>query len=87
MRVVSRASRSRPTDRRIVSGSWDQTLRLWDAGYLTAPLPELATKAEMLCPLSRREQMKLQLRDPQLDERAQELTPDQRLACGGDNEP
>ena len=76
-----------PDGRRIVSGSADRTLRLWDARYLATPLPELATEAEKLCPLSRREQETLHLLDPQLGEQAQELTADQRRACGRDNEP
>jgi hypothetical protein len=54
---------------------------------MTAPLLELASKAEMLCPLSRREQETLHLLDPKLGAHAQELTADQRRACGGDNEP
>jgi WD40 repeat protein len=73
-----------PAGQRIVSGSGDKTLRLWDAGNMTVSLAALVAEAEELCPLSRAERTRLQLRDPLGSAEDADLTPAQRRACGGD---
>lgn len=72
----------REDGRRIVSGSWDSTLRICDAGLFTASLQELVEKAEKLCPLSLEERKQLRLVDSQAEAAQKPLTPDQRRACG-----
>jgi len=74
--------RQTPDGSRIVSGSDDRTVRLWNAGMFAASLEELVEKAEKLCPLSLEERRKLRLVDPQAEATQKPLTPNQRRACG-----
>jgi WD40 repeat protein len=70
--------------RRVVSGSLDSTLRLWNISSFMLSLKELAARAEKLCPLSKAERQQLGLFDPQYRTSAQALTAEQRWACGGE---